>query len=79
VRAAPSCSWEVMASLWWALRAFDGAPKLLPEAVDRPPFFYHACHTLTFAERYQEALRRFDEALADARQLGWPRPAVRAG
>jgi DNA-binding CsgD family transcriptional regulator/tetratricopeptide (TPR) repeat protein len=53
-----------------ALRALDGAPKLLPEAVDRPPFFYHACHTLTFAECYQEALRRFDEALADARQLG---------
>jgi tetratricopeptide (TPR) repeat protein len=53
-----------------ALRALDGAPKLLPEAVDRPPFFYHACHTLTFAERYEEALRRFDEALADARRLG---------
>ena len=53
-----------------ALRALDGAPKLLPEAVDRPPFFYHACHTLTFAERYEEALGRFDEALADARRLG---------
>src|SRR5262249_41208642 len=25
---------------------------------------------LTFAERYQEALRRFDDALADARRLG---------
>ena len=24
------------------LRAFEGAPKLLPEAIDRPPFFYHA-------------------------------------
>ena len=53
-----------------ALRALEGAPKLLPEAVDRPPFFYHACIALTFAERYKEALRRFDEALADARRLG---------
>ena len=53
-----------------ALRALDGAPKLLPEAVDRPPFFYHACNALAFAERYQEALSRFDEALADARRLG---------
>ena len=53
-----------------ALRALEGAPKLLPEAVDRPPFFYHACIALTFAERYSEALARFDEALADARRLG---------
>jgi DNA-binding CsgD family transcriptional regulator len=53
-----------------AHRALKGAPKLLPEAVDRPPFFYHACIALTFAERYKEALRRFDEALADARRLG---------
>jgi tetratricopeptide (TPR) repeat protein len=53
-----------------ALHALDGAPKLLPEVVDRPPFFYHACIALTFAERYEEALRRFDEALADARRLG---------
>ena len=53
-----------------ALRALDGAPKLLPEAVDRPPFFYHACNALAFAERYEEALPRFDEALADARRLG---------
>jgi DNA-binding CsgD family transcriptional regulator len=53
-----------------ALRALEGAPKLLPEAVDRPPFFYHACIALTFAERYEEALPRFDEALADARRLG---------
>ncbi len=53
-----------------ALRALDGAPKLLPEAVDRPPFFYHACNALAFAERYDEALSRFDEALADARRLG---------
>jgi len=50
--------------------ALDGAPKLLPEAVDRPPFFYHACIALTFAERYREALARFDDALADARRLG---------
>ena len=48
----------------------DGAPKLLPEAVDRPPFFYHACNALAFAERYEEARSRFDEALADARRLG---------
>jgi DNA-binding CsgD family transcriptional regulator len=53
-----------------ALRALDGAPKLLPEAVDRPPFFYHACNALAFAERYEQALSRFDEALADARRLG---------
>ena len=53
-----------------ALRALDGAPKLLPEAADRPPFFYHACNALAFAERYEEALSRFGEALADARRLG---------
>jgi DNA-binding CsgD family transcriptional regulator len=53
-----------------ALRALDGGPKLLPEAVDRPPFFYHACNALAFAERYEEALSRFGEALADARRLG---------
>jgi DNA-binding CsgD family transcriptional regulator/Tfp pilus assembly protein PilF len=53
-----------------ALRALEGAPKLLPEAVDRPPFFYHACIALVFAERYEEALHRLDEALADARRLG---------
>jgi DNA-binding CsgD family transcriptional regulator len=53
-----------------ALHALDGAPKLLPEAVDRPPFFYHACIALTLAERYGEVLARFDEALADARRLG---------
>jgi DNA-binding CsgD family transcriptional regulator len=53
-----------------ALHALDRAPKLLPEAVDRPPFFYHACIALTFAERFEEALRRLDEALADARRLG---------
>ena len=53
-----------------ALRALEGAPKLLPEAVDRPPFFYHACNGLVFAERYDEALPRFDEAIADARRLG---------
>jgi len=53
-----------------ALRALEGAPKLLPESVDRPPFFYHACIALTFAGRYEEALARFDEALADARRLG---------
>ncbi|MBV9193239.1 MAG: AAA family ATPase [Solirubrobacterales bacterium] len=53
-----------------ALRALEGAPNLLPEAVDRPPFFYHACITLTLAERYEEALPRFDDAIADARRLG---------
>jgi tetratricopeptide (TPR) repeat protein len=53
-----------------ALRALEGAPKLLPEAVDRPPFFYHACVALTLAERSEEALPRFDEAIADARRLG---------
>ena len=53
-----------------ALGALEGAPKLLPEAVDRPPFFYHACNALVFAERYDEALPRFDQAIADARRLG---------
>ena len=53
-----------------ALRALAGAPKLFPEAVDRPPFFYYACIALTLAERYEEALRRYDEALADSRRLG---------
>jgi len=53
-----------------ALRALEGAPKLLPEATDRPPFFYHACIALVFAERYDEALARLDEALSDARRLG---------
>jgi DNA-binding CsgD family transcriptional regulator len=59
---------DVVARL--ALRALDGAPKLLPEAVDRPPFFYHACNALAFAERSPEALSRFGQALADARRLG---------
>ena len=59
---------DVVARL--ALRALDGAPKLLPEAIDRPPFFYHASNALAFAERHEEALSRFDEALADARRLG---------
>ena len=58
---------DVVARL--ALRALDGSPKLLPEAVDRPPFFYHASNALAFAERYEAALSRFDEALADARRL----------
>ncbi|MBV9949707.1 MAG: helix-turn-helix transcriptional regulator, partial [Myxococcales bacterium] len=53
-----------------ALCALDGAPKPLPEAIDRPPFFYHACIGLTLAERYAEALSRFDETIADARRLG---------
>jgi len=53
-----------------ARRALEGAPKLLPEAVDRPPFFYQACIALVFAERDEEALHRFDDALADARRLG---------
>jgi DNA-binding CsgD family transcriptional regulator len=53
-----------------ARRALEGAPKLLPEAVDRPPFFYHACIALTLAEQFEEVLPRFDEAVADARRLG---------
>jgi uncharacterized protein YutD len=28
---------------------------------------YHACNALAFAERYSEALSRFDEAISDAR------------
>ena len=53
-----------------AFRALDGAPKLLPEPVDRPPFFYHACNALALAERYDDALSRYDEAITDARRLG---------
>jgi DNA-binding CsgD family transcriptional regulator/Tfp pilus assembly protein PilF len=53
-----------------ALGALEGAPKLLPEAIDRPPFFYHGCIALTLAERYEQALPRFDEAIAAARRLG---------
>ena len=53
-----------------AFRALEGAPKLLPEPVDRPPFFYHACNALALAERYDDALSRYDEAITDARQLG---------
>jgi DNA-binding CsgD family transcriptional regulator len=53
-----------------AFRALEGAPKLLPEPVDRPPFFYHACNALALAERYGDALSRYDEAIADARRLG---------
>jgi DNA-binding CsgD family transcriptional regulator len=59
---------ETAVRLAW--RALKGAPKLLPEAVDRPAFFYHACIALTFGGHYQEALARFDEAIADARRLG---------
>jgi len=43
---------------------------LLPEAVDRPPFFYHSCIALTVAESWHEARSRLDDALADARRLG---------
>ena len=53
-----------------ALRGLDGAPKLLPEAADRPPYFYHACIALTMAEHFTEALSRFDEAITDARRFG---------
>jgi DNA-binding CsgD family transcriptional regulator len=68
--AAESANEPVETAAQLALRALEAAPKLLPEAVDRPPFFYHACIALTFAGRYKEALARFDEALADARRLG---------
>ena len=53
-----------------AFRALEGAPKLLPEPVDRPPFFYHACNALALAERYDDALSRYDEAITDASRLG---------
>jgi DNA-binding CsgD family transcriptional regulator len=53
-----------------AVRALEEAPKRLPESLDRPQSFYYACNALTLAERYDEALQRFDEALADARRLG---------
>jgi DNA-binding CsgD family transcriptional regulator len=53
-----------------AFRALDGARNLLPEAVDRPPFFYHACVALTCAGRCEEVLGRLDDALAAARRLG---------
>jgi DNA-binding CsgD family transcriptional regulator len=53
-----------------ALRALEKAPERLPEALERPQSFYYACNALTLAERYHDALSRFDEALADARRLG---------
>jgi DNA-binding CsgD family transcriptional regulator len=53
-----------------ALRALEEAPRRLPESLDRPQSFYYACNALTLADRYDEALSRFDEALADARRLG---------
>jgi DNA-binding CsgD family transcriptional regulator len=53
-----------------AHQALDGGPKLLPEAVDRPPFFYHACVALVFAERERDALSQYDEAIDAARRLG---------
>jgi DNA-binding CsgD family transcriptional regulator len=53
-----------------ARRALEAAPQLPPEAVDRPPFFYHACAALTVAEHFTEAQVRFDDAIPDARRLG---------
>lgn len=53
-----------------ALRALEKAPKLVPVARERPQFFYYACVALILAERYDEVLPRFDEALAEARRLG---------
>jgi DNA-binding CsgD family transcriptional regulator len=53
-----------------ALRALEEPPKRMPASLDRPQSFYYACNALTLAERYDEALQRFDEALADARRLG---------
>jgi DNA-binding CsgD family transcriptional regulator len=53
-----------------ALRALEETPKRRPESLQRPQSFYYACNALTLADRYQDALSRFDEALADARQLG---------
>lgn len=53
-----------------ALRGLGEAPLLLPQVLERPQFFYYACIALIFAGRYDEALPRFDDALADARRLG---------
>lgn len=53
-----------------ALRGLGEAPLLLPQVLERPQFFYYACIALVFAGRYDEALPRFDKALADARRLG---------
>jgi DNA-binding CsgD family transcriptional regulator len=53
-----------------ALRALEEAPKRLPGSLERPQSYYYASNALTLAERYDEALQRFDEALADARRLG---------
>lgn len=53
-----------------ALRALEKLPERLPESLERPQFFYYACNALALAERFDEALSRFDEALADARRLG---------
>lgn len=59
---------EMVARL--ALRGLGEAPMLLPQALERSPFFYYACVALIYAGRYDQALPRFNEALADARRLG---------
>ena len=53
-----------------ALRALEEAPKFLSVVRERPQSFYYPCAALVLAERHDEALPRFDEALADARRLG---------
>ncbi len=52
-----------------ARRALAGV-KLLPEALDRPPFFYHATTALLFAEQFGEVEALLDQSLADALSLG---------
>jgi DNA-binding CsgD family transcriptional regulator len=53
-----------------AQRALTGTEHVLPEAIDRPPFFYAVTHVLTAAERFEAARRLYDLTLDDARRLG---------
>ena len=52
-----------------ARRALINNDPLLPEAADRPPFFYYACAALIWAEAHDEAQRLLDTSLADAQRL----------
>jgi DNA-binding CsgD family transcriptional regulator len=52
-----------------ARHALEAHPRVLPEAPDRPPFYYHACAALMFCERYDEEARLLDASLEQARRL----------
>jgi DNA-binding CsgD family transcriptional regulator/tetratricopeptide (TPR) repeat protein len=52
-----------------ARRALPPNQPLLPEAPDRPPFFYYACTALMLAESFDEAQGHLDRTLEDAQRL----------